>query len=649
MKTFVKRKFLILLLLIIGTVVAAVCGSFAPASAVSVNDNYRFDKISVEINVNKDKTFEVCETLEVRFLNGGINTGIIRDIQRISTTVRVVDGAQKNGGAYIAGLSNVSVTFDGGDCKVTQSLYNNSEFYSIKMQNPAGYIDEGVHTFVLNYVYDMHDDKVRGFDDFTFDVLGYAMAFTNEFNAKVTFPDDADLSNVTFRTNDKMTWTPQTGEYGYVEGNVVYIKAFPQDENVGYTVQAILPDGYFNVQKTFYWYYVIFALIAFAGIIAVAVIIITHLPKKTIETVEFYPPEGMPVMRFASIWRMGAKRKDTSALILKWAGLGIITVTANGSRHCILKANINPEIEYKEGMELSQRLTLPAKKCFATESEELYFNTLFSGIGGDGFTFSTLQFTAHATYEQKRLLYKVAELLVLEGDTEHSVTYVSNFKYRTLVMFLSLVPTVATVIYFSILNASALPVLFLLFMVVGNLPILHFENMKMIIPIIFPIAFYGLTFGAFYFIFGLTAYDYCGLIYIAPIMWALGAFVLRFIIRDRRTPEVLSDYGKMRGFKTFLLKAELPRIQVLFDENPYYFADILPYCLIMGISDKVKKRFASLNYAVPDYIESGISVGAISSAMSRSCSAGAPRSSGGGGGHGGSSGGGGGGGGSRGC
>ncbi|MDE7083306.1 MAG: DUF2207 domain-containing protein [Clostridia bacterium] len=632
---------------------ATVSGAFSSgtASAISVDNNYQFDKISVDITVNKDKTFAVTETLEVSFLFSGVNTGIIRDIQRVSNTTRIVNGVKKSGGMYIAGLTDVSATFDGGYCKVTQSLYDNNQFYSVKMQQATGYIEEGVHTFVLNYVYDMSDDKVSGFDDFTFDVLGYSMAFTSEFNAKITFPEDADLSDVTYRTNDKKEWTPSaaTGEYAIVEGNSIYLHANPQDEGVGYTVQVIMPDGYFTAQKTFYWYYFIFAVIAFAAIVAVVGIMAVSIPKKPIETVEFYPPEGMPVMRFASVWRLGANYKHTAALILKWAGMGIISIEADGATDCILKINLNPEIEYKDGMKLSERLMKPAKKCFDTEGEEVYFNYLFSGVGGDGFSFSTAYFRTFANYKEELRLYEISKLLVSEGDTEPTAAVENRIKYRTAVLFLCLVPSVMIVLYNCILNASALPLLFLLFMVVGNLPIIHLDNMKIIIPIIFPIAFYGLTYGAFYALFGLTAYDYCGLMYIAPVMWALGAFVLRFFMPDRRTPAVLSDYGKMRGFKRFLLKAELPRIQALFDENPFYFAEILPYCYIMGISDKVQKRFASLNFKVPEYIEHGINIRAVGTSISRSCSAGAPRSSGGGGGHGGSSGGGGGGGGSRGC
>lgn len=656
-KSLKIKSLLIICLIVLGVAAAAICGAFnsKPASAASVDDNYRFDKVSVDIIVNKDKTFAVTETLEVDFSESGVNTGIIRDIQRVSKTTRIIDGKKKNGGSFIAGLSDVSVTYDGGYCKVTQSLYNNGEFYSIKMQQPSNYIDAGVHTFILSYVYDMHDDEIRGCDDFTFDVLGYAMAFTSEFTAKITFPEDADLSNVTYRTNDKSAWSPaeEAGEYARVEGNAIHIHAYPQSARVGYTVQVILPDGYLTAHKTFYWYYAVFAAVAFAAILAVAFLVVRGIPKKPVETVEFYPPEGMPVMRFASIWKLGAKNKHVAALILKWAGMGVITIMANGSSDCTLKANLDPDVKYGEGMKLSDRVVKTAKKPFDTEAEEEYFNLLFSGIGGEGFTFSTADFKVFTNYKQKKLLYDAAERLVSEGDTKPNVSVKDRDKQRTAVLFIGLVPTVAVIIYYCILNASAFPLFFLIFMVAGNIPIANLNNFKIILPLIFPVAFYGLTFGAFVLIFGLTAYDYFGLLYIAPVTWALGAFVLRFFIPDKRTPQVMSDYGKMRGFRNFLLKAELPRIQVLFDDDPFYFAEILPYCYIMGISDKVQKRFAALNIPVPEYIAQGANLHVICSSISHSCSAGAPRSvsfgGGGGGGHGGSSGGGGGGGGSRGC
>lgn len=102
MKKSLKIKpLLIICLTVLGVAAAVICCVFnsKPASAASVDDNYRFDKISVDIIVNKDKTFAVTETLEVDFSESGVNTGIIRDIQRVSKTTRIIDGKKKNGGS----------------------------------------------------------------------------------------------------------------------------------------------------------------------------------------------------------------------------------------------------------------------------------------------------------------------------------------------------------------------------------------------------------------------------------------------------------------------------------------------------------------------------------------------------------------------
>ena len=78
-----------------------------------------------------------------------------------------------------------------------------------------------------------------------------------------------------------------------------------------FTVQAILPDGYFKGGGvTFFWYYIPFAAIAAAAVIALIVLALKMIDKKPLETVEFYPPEGMSVMRFSAIWHRGVDRKS---------------------------------------------------------------------------------------------------------------------------------------------------------------------------------------------------------------------------------------------------------------------------------------------------------------------------------------------------
>ena len=203
---------------------------------IIVGDHYCFRSVDVKIDVRRDKTFAVEETLVASILRENTYSYVIRDIQRISQTTRVVDGKFVKGKEYIANISDVNVTLDGGAAKVTKSLYDEGQFHAIKMQTPdERFLTEGDHTYVLSYVYDMGDDKVKGFDDFTFDVLGYNMAFTDKFHAEITFPTEIDASKVLFRTNDKAGWKPdeRAGESVEISGNTINITAFPKVEKKG--------------------------------------------------------------------------------------------------------------------------------------------------------------------------------------------------------------------------------------------------------------------------------------------------------------------------------------------------------------------------------------------------------------------------------
>ena len=148
-------------------------------AAVSPDNNFWFESIDVSIEVRTDKTYAVTETMEVGFTYSGVNTGIIRDIQRQSRTTRIIDGVKKKGKAYIAKISDVESRIDDARAGMTMSVIEEGDYYSVELYRPdESYFgatrDEGTHTFVLSYVYDVSDDRMKGFDDFTF-------ALQNEF------------------------------------------------------------------------------------------------------------------------------------------------------------------------------------------------------------------------------------------------------------------------------------------------------------------------------------------------------------------------------------------------------------------------------------------------------------------------------------
>lgn len=733
----VKTYFVVLIsvLALAASVLGVVLGRNQSSVAYASYDpdtNYRFALVDVNVDVNKDKTMRITENNYVTFADGGVNTGFIRDIQRVTQIKREVDGKIISGENVFAPLSDVEFklyAYNGVSAwqsavegvptaadiaKLTETsskhsygLYDNGAFHSIKMQKQSGYLQAGTYLFQLSYTYDLSDDKANGFDDLTLDVLGYDMNYTAAVHAKVNFPKDINRSaadvymNRSSKFEDRALWEPDTvsGEYCKVERQSVefYAKKLSA-HHYSFTVQAILPNGYFEgTGLTFFWYYVPLISIAVAAVVAIVILAFKMLGKKPLETVEFYPPEGVSVMRFSAIWHRGVRDKDTAALILKWAGLGLLTIQQDGYSDIILrptgklprritrrrKKRNAPEVsvfdEFPDAA-VSQPSTggnvtgdpfgfgepdveengIPAaemKKYFANAAERAYYDALFSGIGGTNMFSSRVFSTQSASATRK--LYDATERLKKDGDTPPAVDAKITKASKYLFPYLSLVPTACAIIYQCVLIQSYIPLFFLIFMAAGSfvLPSMGGPGKAIFIAYIFPIAFYAMPYFAFFMMGNMPSYDYMRLIYVAPFIWAIGNFVLP-LLKGKRTEEANKYYGQMLGFKNFLLKAELPRIQKLFDENPDYFAEILPWCFIMGISNKVEQRFKSLDIKInmPQYMTDRVNVYLMASCMHRAHHRGAPRSSGsgggfggGGGGFGGSSGGGGGGGGSRGC
>lgn len=60
---------------------------------------------------------------------------------------------------------------------------------------------------------------------------------------------------------------------------------------------------------------------------------------------------------------------------------------------------------------------------------------------------------------------------------------------------------------------------------------------------------------------------------------------------DIRDNEDLAVYARICGFKHFLLYAEIKQLEMLVEEDPNYYYNILPYCYILKITKKLKPKF----------------------------------------------------------
>jgi len=70
---------------------------------------------------------------------------------------------------------------------------------------------------------------------------------------------------------------------------------------------------------------------------------------------------------------------------------------------------------------------------------------------------------------------------------------------------------------------------------------------------------------------------------------------------ERRTDYYTYVLGLCLGFKTFLMTAEKDRIEMLLNQNPDYYYNILPYAQVLGVTKIWEKKFDGLLTQPPSW------------------------------------------------
>lgn len=92
-----------------------------------------------------------------------------------------------------------------------------------------------------------------------------------------------------------------------------------------------------------------------------------------------------------------------------------------------------------------------------------------------------------------------------------------------------------------------------------------------------------------------------GVLCLVAALWYLaGAYCLNKLFKNR-TAEAQLFYGKILGFKRFIALSETSRIEALMKDDPDYYNEVLPFCIVADLSDKVDSQFAYLLSAAPDW------------------------------------------------
>lgn len=628
MKKFLISLFCISLIIFAVTIVP----SISSVSAYSDKDAYVvYNSIDKEIVIASDKVATITETIEVEYLESGINVGISRNLSRKNNVTRIVDG-KKYSVLTLSKFELISLSMNGAD--EYHFVETDDEYYYINTGADGDFKSAGVYTYKIVYKYDMGEDFIKEFDDFTFDILDYGFASPVEnFSASITLPKSFDANKLSFRTNNMTNIDGQSVGL-VVADNTISVNMSNLNSQEGLTMQLILPSGYFNTHFVPDWFYILSFVIAMMAIVGIiALIIVKKNRYNVIITPEFYPPEGFSPIDVARVYRGKIKSKDLSSLIIYWASKGLIEMTTNSNGSVTLKKlkDYNLDQDVENNLKISK------------SNEKKYFESLFE---------KRENVTIDDSYVGSSALKKaVGNLYIIPGSTSKEEKI-----FKLLSVLFSVLPFLLYIIWYAVTFNDYFVFFLAVFLIISTLIFINVSTswfFKIVWCLIFggaPLVILGLS---------RMPQDLFGLFFISTLILVFGAIVQKFILKFYTKKEI-RDRGKVLGFKKFLLLAERDKLEALIEDNPTYYYDILPFCYVFGITKKMEEKFASLKMTPPANMENvDISVAGsvmimhslshISIRPAKSLHIGSIGSSGGfGGGSIGSSGGGGGGGGSRG-
>lgn len=250
---------------------------------INSDAGYIIENYKMDIIVNEDNTFDVTETIDVRFTEDG-KRGIIRNIPRVNYLKRENGEYSKN----IAYLTNLEVN---DDFKYTKDR----KYYNIKI-GKNDVVASKEKTYIIKYKYDIGKDPLKDIDEFYFYIIGEGWNTTiNNVEFKIKMPKMFDENKVKFFNVYKNNFRNLHLNYIIREKTIIASYNKKLQPNEGLSIRMILPKGYFYRKWIPFTNAMLIKMFISLILVIVAIIIWMSDEKKKwiVCKREYYPPNNM--------------------------------------------------------------------------------------------------------------------------------------------------------------------------------------------------------------------------------------------------------------------------------------------------------------------------------------------------------------------
>jgi len=522
MKTIIKRHKILFFAVILFCLCIRVQFGYAQR-----NFEYYIYSYDFNILVHENNTFEVTEKIQTHFF--WPKHGIVRTIPLRNKVVRL-DGTTSYNRA-----------------KVSEIQVNEKFFTTTKNGHEVITIGDelvtltGGKTYTIKYLYDLGNDPGKGYDEFYFNLVGNDWdTYICNITFTITMPKEFDEEKLGFSSGKLGSTNSANVYYEVLEGNVIrgHYLGGSLESGEALTVRLELPEGYFTAD------YTADLILLSAQIVSILLVVVIFLiwrkhgkDNPVIETVEFYPPEGLNSADISFLYKGKADSKGIISLLIYLANKGYLQIEEEVSEILFIK---------------NRKIKLVKLKDYDGDNkiERDFLEGLFKNN------------TTVTVSDLKNNFYKTLNALMSELNSKKNREIVfDKFSLKLLVVVVFMMG----IIY---LLTVTLPV-YVLTGSIGLSPELKAEPL------------YVRTY-----IIGFI----CNF-----------AMLCFYQIMPKRTHYGNEMLGRIRGFKNFLETAEKPKLEALVLEDATYFYHILPYTYVLGVSDKWIKKFESIALQAPDW------------------------------------------------
>lgn len=549
-----------------------------PTAALAANNNFDITSYDVNIDVHENNTYSVSENITANFFDR-LNHGIERFIPQTADVTRTINGQVET--------KKYRIIVSGIEASTPMSSKVVDSQYDIRLGDPDVLVT-GVQNYSLNYTYDPGDDGYSSFDEFYYNIIGTQWALpVDNATFKITMPKEFDKAKVGFNIGGKGASGYNPGDLQYtVDGNVITgrvtrtLRPFE-----GVTIRVEMPDGYFVGARTEAGP-VVPMVVSTLVILGIALLLTALFMrrKKPVETVEFYPPEGMTSADVGYVIDGIVEDKDVVSLIIFWADKGYLT------------------IHQEQG---SKNLTFSKVKDLP-DSANQYEKMMFDGLFRSGNTASIrqLQYKFYDTIAATR------EMVKFKFQQPNNLAFNKrSVGLQNLASFLAALPLAIMTflgVYAATYEIIPTAIAGLVVMVAGfSLVWVYVRAIETWFSAkrstrTGQLIGWAIGTAVLYLIVVALSIGMFGVYAFLP---AVASLIITFLAPQFRvwTDKGAEWAGRILGLKNFIQTVELDKLKMMVEENPSYFYNVLPYAYVLGVTDKWSKQFESLAIEPPSW------------------------------------------------